>query len=47
MNMEFAIFPFDESDLLNGNYTLVISKLNYQDYNNSQTINNFTEKPWN
>ena len=39
-----AIFPFDESDLLNGNYTLVISKLNYQDYNNSQTINNFTEK---
>jgi len=29
---------------LNGNYTLVISKLNYQDYNNSQTINNFTEK---
>jgi len=39
-----TIFPFNESDLLNGNYTLVVSKLNYQDYNDSQIINNFTEK---
>lgn len=39
-----TVFPFDENDLLNGNYTLIVSKLNYQDYNNSQTINNFTEK---
>jgi len=39
-----VIFPFDEIDLLNGNYTLNISKLNYQNYNSSQAINNFTEK---
>ncbi len=39
-----AIFPFDESDLLNGNYILNVSVFNYQDYNNSQIINNFTEK---
>jgi len=39
-----AIFPFDKINLLNGNYTLNISKLDYQDYDNSQIINNFTEK---
>jgi len=39
-----AVFPFDEIDLLNGDYTLNISKLNYQNYSNPQIINDFTEK---
>ena len=39
-----AVFPFDETDLLNENYTLNISKLNYQNYSSPQTINDFTEE---
>jgi len=38
-----AIFPFDEEDLINGDYTLSVSKTGYQDYSGSQTINDFTE----
>jgi len=38
-----AIFPFDEEDLINGNYTLSVSKTGYQDYSGPQTINDFTE----
>jgi len=38
-----AIFPFDEEDLIDGNYTLSVSKTGYQDYSGPQTINDFTE----
>jgi len=38
-----AIFPFDEENLINDNYTLSVSKAGYQDYSGPQIINDFTE----
>ncbi|MFH0906837.1 MAG: prepilin-type N-terminal cleavage/methylation domain-containing protein [bacterium] len=38
-----AVFPFDEDELINGNYVLSVSKSDYQNYSNPQTVNNFTE----
>lgn len=38
-----AVFPFDEMDLINGSYTLSVTKAGYSSYNNSQSVNNFTE----
>ncbi len=39
-----AIFPFDATALANGDYTLEVSKNEYQNYSAPQTINNFTKK---
>lgn len=39
-----AFFPFDETPLVNGSYTLSVSKDNYYSYEGSQNINNFTQK---
>jgi len=39
-----AIFPFDETPLVNGSYTLSVSKDNYYSYGGTQNINDFTKK---
>jgi len=39
-----AVFPFDQVDLVNGEYNLSVSKAGYQNHLTSQTVNNFTEK---
>lgn len=38
-----AIFPFDETALVNGSYTLSVAKEGYYSYSGSQNINNFTK----
>lgn len=38
-----AVFPFDETDLANGSYTLSVTKTGYSEYSSSQSVNDFTE----
>lgn len=39
-----AVFPFDEDELINGEYSLIVSKSGYSTFSGTQTINNFTER---